>query len=241
MEEDIYQKLNRVVSGVAGHLHVMADDGDVEIDLPSATPLASVAEAVPAYGKQAEQQDQKQRLLALRDVVMQCVKCKELVDHRHTIVFGAGNAQARLCFVGEAPGHDEDLQGVPFVGRAGQLLTKIIESIGLTREDVFIANVLKCRPPQNRNPRPEEIACCEAYLVEQLAIIQPQIICALGTFAAQTLLKTTESISRLRGRFHDYHGIKLIPTYHPAFLLRSPEYKKPVWEDMKKIRAELNA
>ncbi len=143
-------------------------------------------------------------------------------------------------FVGEAPGHEEDLQGLPFVGAAGQLLTKIIESIGLTREDVFIANVLKCRPPGNRQPKPEEIINCEPYLRKQIELIGPRVICALGTFAAQALLRKGESISKLRGNFFDFApGIKLIPTFHPAYLLRNPADKRLVWEDMKKIRREL--
>lgn len=183
--------------------------------------------------------DQKESLLALKETVTQCTKCSELAKTRKNVVFGAGNARARLVFVGEAPGHDEDLQGLPFVGRAGQLLTKIIESIGLTRQNVFICNVLKCRPPGNRNPLPEEITNCESYLFRQLDILQPEMICALGAFAAQTLLKTNTSISALRGRFHEYRGTKLICTFHPAYLLRNPHDKRKVWEDMKMIRAEL--
>jgi DNA polymerase len=184
--------------------------------------------------------EKRERLLALKEKVLCCANCEELVKHRTKMVFGSGNANAELCFVGEAPGHDEDIQGLPFVGRAGQLLTRIIESIGLTRDQVFITNVLKCRPPENRNPKPEEIVNCEAFLIEQLAVIKPRIICALGTFAAQTLLHTTESISRLRGGFHDYHGVKLVATFHPAFLLRSPQYKQHVWEDLKMIKRELD-
>ena len=143
-------------------------------------------------------------------------------------------------FVGEAPGADEDAQGEPFVGRAGQLLTKIIEAIGLTREDVYIANVLKCRPPGNRAPEPDEVATCEPFLFQQIDTIQPKVIVALGTHAAHALLKTDAPISRLRGRVHEFRdGIKLVPTFHPAFLLRSPDRKRDVWEDMKKVRALL--
>ena len=182
----------------------------------------------------------KENLLSFRETVIHCTKCSELVQSRKSVVFGSGNVRAQLVFVGEAPGHDEDLQGLPFVGRAGQLLTKIIESIGLTRQNVFICNVLKCSPPGNRNPLPEEITNCEPYLFKQLEIIQPKIICALGTFAAQTLLKTESSISSLRGKFHEFRGSKLICTFHPAYLLRNPEEKRKVWEDMKMIRAELN-
>jgi uracil-DNA glycosylase len=158
---------------------------------------------------------------------------------RKNLVFGNGNPQAKVVFVGEAPGADEDEQGLPFVGRAGQLLTKIIEAMGLSRKDVYICNILKCRPPQNRNPLPEEILACEPFLKKQLQIIAPRIICALGTFAAKTLLKTEVPISVLRGRFHSYEGIKLMPTYHPAYLLRNPSAKKLVWEDVQLIMKEL--
>jgi DNA polymerase len=154
-------------------------------------------------------------------------------------VFGAGNPEADLVFVGEAPGEEEDLQGKPFVGKAGQLLTKMIQAMGLARDEVYIANIIKCRPPRNRNPMPDEIESCEPFLVAQLNAIRPRTICALGTFAAQTLLRTQEKISRLRGRFHDYHGIPVMPTYHPAYLLRNPEDKRLVWEDMQKIMEHL--
>lgn len=183
--------------------------------------------------------DRAQELLKLREVVLPCTLCKDLARTRKSVVFGSGNSHAKLMFVGEAPGADEDLQGLPFVGAAGQLLTKIIESIGLKREEVFIANVLKCRPPGNRTPKPEEIQNCEPYLRKQIEIIAPQIICALGTFAAQTLLKTTTPISQLRGRFYDLNDAKLICTYHPAHLLYHPSDKRLVWEDMKKIRKVL--
>ncbi len=156
---------------------------------------------------------------------------------RSQVVFGVGNPRARLMFVGEAPGADEDEQGEPFVGRAGQLLTKIIQSIGLERADVYIANVIKCRPPGNRNPEPDEVAKCQPFLFRQIDTIRPRVIVALGTFAAQTLLGTDVPISRLRGRVHPFrHGASLIPTFHPAYLLRSPERKRDVWEDMKKVR-----
>ena len=174
---------------------------------------------------------------SLKQAASQCVKCG-LHETRTNVVFGEGDAAARLMFVGEAPGRDEDMQGRPFVGRAGQLLTRIIESIGLTREEVYIANILKCRPPKNRNPLPDEIACCLPYLTEQIELIRPRIICALGAFAAQTLIGTSEGITRLRGTFYDYHGVKLMPTFHPAACLRNPSTKKFVWEDMKRIRDE---
>jgi DNA polymerase len=156
-------------------------------------------------------------------------------------VFGQGHPQARLMFVGEAPGADEDEQGLAFVGRAGQLLTRIIEAIGLKREDVFIANVLKCRPPGNRNPETDEILSCQPFLERQIEAIRPQVIVGLGKFAGQWLLKTAEPISRLRGRLGEHNGIRVMPTYHPAFLLRNPGAKKEVWEDMKVVRSLLGA
>lgn len=174
----------------------------------------------------------------LRSAAMDCERC-ELHTTRNSVVFGIGNENADLMFAGEAPGANEDKQGEPFVGRAGQLLTKIIEAMGLTRGDVYIANVIKCRPPANRNPKPFEIETCEPFLLRQVKLIQPKVICALGSFASQTLLRTDQKISSLRGRFHDYHGAKLMPTYHPAFLLRNPHAKREVWEDMQAIIAEL--
>jgi DNA polymerase len=168
-----------------------------------------------------------------------CTRCKLHALGRRQIVFGVGNPAADLMFVGEAPGADEDVQGIPFVGRAGQLLTKIIEAINLRREDVYIANVIKCRPPENRNPDPDEVERCEPFLFQQIDAIKPRVIVALGTFAAKALLKTQDPISRLRGRVYDFRGAKLIPTFHPAFLLRSPDRKRDVWEDMKKVRALL--
>jgi DNA polymerase len=166
-----------------------------------------------------------------------CRRCK-LHSHRTQIVFGTGNPRAKLLFVGEAPGRDEDLQGEPFVGQAGQLLNKIIEAIHLRRDQVYIGNVIKCRPPENRNPEPDEILACEPFLIQQIQVIRPRLICALGTFAAQALLKTEEKISSLRGKFYEYQGIPLMPTYHPAYLLRNPNRKREVWEDMKKIMRE---
>ncbi len=178
-------------------------------------------------------------LVDIRNEIGDCTRCKLHRMGRRQIVFGVGNPNADLMFVGEAPGHDEDVQGIPFVGRAGQLLTKIIEAIGMKREDVYIANVLKCRPPENRNPEPDEVATCEPFLIRQIEAIRPKVIVALGTFGARTLLKTDMAISRLRGRVYDYHGAKLVATYHPAYLLRSPDKKRETWEDMKKVMALL--
>lgn len=168
-----------------------------------------------------------------------CQRCK-LAPTRTNLVFGVGNAKAELMFVGEGPGADEDLQGEPFVGKAGQLLTKMIAAMGLSREQVYIANIIKCRPPKNRNPEPDEIATCHPFLAQQITAIRPKIICALGTFSAQTLLNTQARISDLRGRFHDLNGVQVLPTFHPAYLLRNPDEKKRVWEDLQMIMAALN-
>jgi DNA polymerase len=176
----------------------------------------------------------------IRHDLGECTRCKLSGLGRRQIVFGVGNPSADLMFVGEAPGADEDVQGEPFVGRAGQLLTKIIESIGLRREDVYIANVIKCRPPGNRNPEPDEVEQCEPFLFRQIDVIRPKVIVALGKFAAQSLLRTVEPITRLRGREFTWREATLIPTYHPAYLLRNPSAKRDVWEDMKKVRGILN-
>ena len=179
-----------------------------------------------------------QTLEEIRSELGDCRRCK-LHRTRRTIVFGEGNPNATLMFIGEGPGYDEDVQGRPFVGRAGQLLTKIIQSIHLQREEVYIANIIKCRPPGNRNPEPDEIKTCSPFLLKQVQAIRPKIICALGAFSAQTLLSTDAKITTLRGRFFDFQGIKVIPTFHPAYLLRNPERKRDVWEDMKRIMEEM--
>lgn len=168
-----------------------------------------------------------------------CTRCKLHTLGRTQVVFGVGHPDADLMFVGEAPGADEDVQGEPFVGRAGQLLTKIIEAIGLRRDQVYIANIIKCRPPGNRNPEPDEVEQCEPFLFQQVAAIKPKVIVALGKFAAQSLLRTADPITRLRGRTFNYRGATLIPTFHPAYLLRNPSAKREVWDDMKKVRAIL--
>jgi uracil-DNA glycosylase len=188
-----------------------------------------------------ESLDPVAELKAIREDIGDCTRCKLCNLGRRQIVFGVGNPSADLMFVGEAPGRDEDIQGIPFVGRAGQKLTQIIEAIGLKRDDVYIANVIKCRPPENRNPEPDEVDKCEPFLFRQVDTIKPKVIVALGTFAARSLLKTTDPISRLRGRVYDYRGAKLVPTFHPAFLLRNPSCRREVWEDMKKVRALLNS
>jgi DNA polymerase len=205
---------------------------------PAAT-VASVAAApaapfAPSSGLDVGAGDPAAALAAIRADLGDCTRCKLHGLGRRQIVFGVGNPQAELMFAGEAPGRDEDVQGIPFVGRAGQLLTKMIEAMGLTRDQVYIANVIKCRPPENRNPMPDEVMACEPFLFRQVEVIKPKVIVALGTFAAQTLLKTQDSISRLRGRVFQYGGARLIPTFHPAYLLRSPERKRDTWEDLKR-------
>ncbi|RQW79954.1 MAG: uracil-DNA glycosylase [Methylococcus sp.] len=174
----------------------------------------------------------------LEQEVRTCTRCA-LHETRTQVVFGVGNRNASWLFIGEAPGEQEDLQGEPFVGRAGQLLNEMIKALGLAREDVYIANVLKCRPPQNRDPSPSEVASCESYLQSQVALIKPDIIMAVGRIAAQNLLKTTTPIGKLRGQVHDYQGIPLVVTYHPAYLLRSQTEKRRAWEDLKLARRTL--
>ena len=187
----------------------------------------------------ADQQPSGEDLQIIAAEVAQCVRCAELAETRTQTVFGVGNPHARLVFLGEAPGADEDREGIPFVGRAGQLLTKIIEACTLSRDDVYILNILKCRPPGNRNPLPVEAANCREYLNRQLATIKPEYICCLGSVAAQNLLDTDTTIGKLRGKFHDLQGIKVLCTYHPAYLLRNPPAKRMVWEDMQILMAEM--
>jgi uracil-DNA glycosylase len=211
-------------------------------DLPAVALAKAEAGANGSAGDSANAApaDPAAALSDLRVHIGDCTRRKLHGLGRRQVVFGVGNPRADLMFVGEAPGADEDLQGEPFVGRAGQLLTKIIEAIGLKRSDVYIANVIKCRPPGNRNPEPDEVATCEPFLARQVDVIRPKVIVALGSFAAKALLRSDAPISRIRGRVFDYRGgARLIPTFHPAFLLRSPERKRDVWEDMKKVRALL--
>lgn len=218
MKGDLYRELGHIVAQLKEHLRYQKELGIKNL----------------LYQKEG------QTSLSLDDIRRElgdCTRCR-LHEGRNHLVFGEGNPHALLVFVGEAPGREEDLQGKPFVGRAGELLTRIIEAIGLTRKQVYITNIIKCRPPNNRDPRPDEIKICLPFLLKQLEAIRPKIICALGTFAAQTLLGTENKISSLRGRFHDYSGAKLMPTYHPAFLLRNPQFKRDVWEDMKMIKEE---
>jgi uracil-DNA glycosylase family 4 len=216
---------------------VDADTSGADPSGPRGEPerLAPHGELVPVFSSPDA------ALKAVRADLGDCTRCKLHALGRKQIVFGVGNPNADLMFVGEAPGADEDVQGEPFVGRAGQLLTKIIEAIGLTRGDVYIANLIKCRPPGNRNPEPDEAEQCEPFLLRQIDTIRPKVIVALGKFAAQALLRTTDPITRLRGRQFKYRDAILIPTYHPAYLLRTPSAKRDVWEDMKRVRSILTS
>lgn len=224
--------------------------------LPSGSPAAelvneaapvSKAEPVSAAGPGAEavvegvtvERSRAETLEGIRADIGDCMRCKLCRLGRTQVVFGVGNPTADLMFVGEAPGADEDARGEPFVGRAGQLLTKIIEAMGLTRDQVYIANLIKCRPPGNRNPEPDEMEQCEPFLLRQIDVIKPKVIVALGKFSAQALLRTTDPITRLRGREFRYRDAVLMPTYHPAYLLRNPSAKRDVWEDMKRVKAIL--
>jgi len=221
---------------VRAQLEFLRDIGirEVDIDPDDLLPRFEV-KSTPPEGKEGHL---PVTLEEIRKDLGECQRCK-LAGSRTKIVFGAGSPAAQLVFVGEAPGSEEDRQGLPFVGRAGQLLTRIIESIGLSREDVYICNVLKCRPPNNRNPEPDEVDSCSPFLRQQLGAVRPRIVCCLGTFAAQTVLGMRAPISKLRGEFHEIDGVRYIATFHPAYLLRNPEKKREVWEDMKRIRAEL--
>ncbi len=194
-----------------------------------------IAYAPASIARMNDRGSDSDSLTILSQEACSCQKCG-LARTRTSVVFGSGRTDADLVFIGEAPGAEEDRQGLPFVGAAGQLLTRMIEAMGLTREDVYIANVIKCRPPNNRDPKPDEIAACQPYLLQQIEQIAPVVICTLGRFAAQTLLQTTESMGRLRGKIFEYQGAKLVPTYHPAALLRNTQWKRPAWEDLKLVR-----
>jgi uracil-DNA glycosylase len=218
-------------------LELLRDLGFTELDL-GGTESPSGGVAPRASARAAESSEATESLGRLRHEAMSCERCA-LSPTRTTVVFGTGNPQAELMFIGEAPGRDEDLAGEPFVGRAGKLLTDIIEAMTLDRDEVYIANVIKCRPPGNRNPEPEEIESCRPYLRRQIELVSPRVIVTLGKFAYQSLLDTTAPISQSRGRWQRYDGVKVMPTYHPAYLLRNPSAKREVWEDMKKVMHEL--
>jgi uracil-DNA glycosylase family 4 len=229
--EGLREELLKAVKALKGQV-INRDSLSVGIDW-NKQPKAALSAVKPGN------KNKEEMLKTIRGEMGDCQLCP-LGKTKKNLVFGTGNSEARIVFVGEAPGADEDEQGLPFVGRAGQLLTDIIvKGMKLERKDVYICNILKCRPPGNRNPQPDEISKCEPFLKKQLQIISPEIICALGTFAAKTLLKTDIPISALRGRFHLYEGIKLMPTYHPAYLLRNPSAKKQVWEDVQMIMKEI--
>lgn len=225
--------LKSLVSSIKSYIELEKNAGISELYISQPTVNFSI------YDKKKMATGQKQEVFSqLKNKVSNCKEC-QLHRGRRNVVFGSGSPDAKLVFVGEAPGMEEDLQGEPFVGRAGELLTKMIEAMGLKRSEVYIANCVKCRPPENRPPTPIEIATCKPYLIEQLKIISPKIICALGKFAAQTLLLTDKPITSLRGKFWDWENIKIMPTFHPAYLLRNPADKRLVWEDLKKIRDAL--
>src|SRR5216684_823397 len=211
-------------------LTLLRDLGFTHLDLRDAPPQA--------VQDDARSSEAKTLLGEIEAIASVCVKCN-LAKTRTQVVYGVGNPNADLMFIGEAPGRDEDLQGEPFVGRAGQLLTDIIKAMKLTRDDVYIANVVKCRPPENRNPEPDELDACRPYIQRQVEIIQPKVIVALGRFALQSLTGKAYGITSVRGQWLEYNGVKVMPTYHPAYLLRNQAAKKDVWSDMKKVIAEL--
>ena len=217
------------VTGISRDATWRERSGSTPPDVRESTPAVPDNDSIPLQVFRSPE-----ALQAIRDELGDCTRCKLHGLGRKQIVFGVGSPAADVMFVGEAPGADEDIQGIPFVGRAGQLLTKMIEAMGLRRDEVYIANVLKCRPPNNRDPQPDEVESCEPFLFKQIASVQPKVIIALGAFAARALLKTNDPISRMRGRVYNYRGAQLIPTFHPSFLLRSPGYKREAWEDLKK-------
>jgi uracil-DNA glycosylase family 4 len=229
----------RTARAVKQQLESLADAGVIAV--PKAGRMVAAAAATPQHPAAARggDRDAARSLAILRQEVADCTRCVELAGTRTQTVFGSGPADARLCFVGEAPGADEDAAGEPFVGRAGQLLTKIIEACTLKREEVYILNVLKCRPPGNRTPLPDEVANCRGFFERQLAAIAPEFICCLGTTAAQTLLQTTEPIGVLRRRWFTFGSARVICTYHPSYLLRTPAAKRDVWEDMQMLMREM--
>ncbi|BEH10880.1 uracil-DNA glycosylase [Geobacter sulfurreducens subsp. ethanolicus] len=220
-----------VIASLRRYLEEVRETGVEGLPLAAPAPSVSVVEASSAPAASGEA---RETLDDIRREMGGCHRCA-LGAGRTNLVFGVGNPAARLMIIGEAPGRDEDFRGEPFVGEAGQLLTKIIEAMGFAREDVYICNVLKCRPPHNRDPASAEIEACSSFMLRQVMAVAPEAILALGTFAAQAILSTKEPISRLRGRFHDYHGIPLMPTFHPAFLLRNPERKRDVWDDVRQV------
>ncbi len=226
-KKTLHERVDLVARELQRYCKLQAVLGTPFVRRPAAAPVVEGGPEPAAQSADA--------LEELRREALACRRCA-LAQTRNKVVFGAGSPAARLMFVGEAPGYHEDQQGIPFVGKAGQLLTKIIKAIGLTREQVYIANILKCRPPENRNPTPEESISCYPFLIRQIEIIRPEVIVALGGVAAKKLLKTDSPTHQLRGRFHDFRDTRLMVTFHPAYLLRSPARKRETWEDMKKVR-----
>ena len=224
--------LHKIIKDIKSFIELEKEAGLNEVILKSVLkqPVKAASPEQPCFIE-----DKEEALKQLKESVLNCTECA-LSKSRRNPVFGEGSSDADLMFIGEAPGLQEDIQARPFVGKAGTLLTKIIEAIDFKREDVYIANCLKCRPQQNRNPLPSEIIACRDFFMKQIKIINPKVICCLGKFASQTVLMSEESISRLRGKFYNFENIKVMPTFHPAYLLRNPQEKRLVWEDMKKIR-----
>jgi len=230
MPDQLANEIRTTLAAARSQFEYLTDLGfeEQKVIVPSGADGLNAEAAIP--GSEA--------LEAIFNELGDCQRCG-LGASRTKLVYGVGNPNARLVFVGEAPGREEDLQGEPFVGEAGRLLDRILQAMGLHRDDVYLCNVLKCRPPNNRDPQPDEVATCEAFLVRQIAAIRPQIIIGLGRFAVHSLLKTNAPISKLRGEWQNYQGIPLMPTYHPAYLLSNPEGKRDVWDDMKQVLRRL--
>lgn len=233
--------LRQIIDETIANLETMKRDGITHVEVSRET-LAELGKLpTPNVGARPVEHrvPTASDIAGLRSQVQACTKCSELSRCRKNVVFGVGNPRAELMFIGEAPGADEDEQGEPFVGRAGQLLTKIIEAMGFTREEVYIANVLKCRPPNNRVPEPNEVANCLPYLLAQIETIQPKVMVALGATAVRSLLDVQIGITKMRGNWYTFHDVPIMPTFHPAYLLRNPPAKKEVWDDMKAVLAKL--
>lgn len=241
MPQKLYRDLREAVGQVRGLLEDLHAMGVDELPLPPGNETLPVCPAIGEKCQDGPSENSSCRPETLEEIRADLGDCRRctLGKSRHQLVFGGGNPDARLVFVGEAPGREEDFQGIPFVGEAGRLLDRMLFAMGLRREDVYICNVQKCRPPGNRDPEPEEIVACEPFLKRQLAAIRPRVIVTLGRFAAQTLLRESTPISRLRGRWREYGGIPLMATYHPAYLLRHPAAKRDVWEDLKQVMMRL--
>lgn len=244
MSDELRQELAALTASVGQHLRRARELGQLWVPAGTASSgvIAPVDDSAADNSPAEEAAGPRVPGMALaqvRDVLGDCKRCR-LHSGRRNLVFGVGSPDAEVMFVGEAPGRDEDAQGEPFVGKAGQLLTRMIGAMGLRREEVYIANIIKCRPPNNRNPEPDEVASCEPFLRQQIDAIAPRILIALGNFAAKTLLNTDQGITRLRGSFHRYQGVPLMPTFHPAYLLRNPDAKRAAWSDLQAVMAEMD-